>query len=126
MRESESLTLTEFATDLGSLPTVSVRLMLTKAESEGRGWVMRAAAMKVAPDIPAAGWTLYDYGSVAFVANSLSGAEIADWFSKRKGEIAGLEFEVPELQEHVSAERLPVTPDTVTSRACGIHIRITS
>lgn len=107
MRESESLSLKELVGDLGSLPAVSIRLMLTKSEPEGGGWIMRAAAMKVAPDVPAADWTLYDYGSVAFVADSLPGVEIAKWFSEMKGEVAGLEFEVPELQDHLRAERLP-------------------
>jgi hypothetical protein len=41
-----------------------------KGEQKSSDWVMRAAAMKVATDIPEAGWTLYDYGTVAFVANS--------------------------------------------------------
>ena len=107
MRESESLSLTELLDDLGHLPAVSIRLMLARAESEGVGRVLRAAAMKVAPDVSAADWTLYDYGPVAFIANSLPGAEIAKWFGERKGAFAGLEFEVPELQDHLRAERLP-------------------
>lgn len=81
--------------------------MLSRAESEGGGRVLRAAVMKVAPDVSAADWTLYDCGPVTFIAKSLPGAEIAKWFSERKGEIAGLEFEVPELQDHLRAERLP-------------------
>lgn len=105
MRESESLSLTEFAEDLRSLPAVSARLMLAKAE--GGGWVMRAAAMKAAPDAPASDWTLYDYGTVAFVAVSVSGSEIAKWFIERRGEAAGLRFEVPEILEQLRAERLP-------------------
>lgn len=107
MRESESLSPTDLIGDLGSLPAVSLRLMLTKVELDGRDWVLRAAAMKVAPGVPAVDWTLYDYGPVAFLANCLPGTEIAKWFSERKGKIAGLEFEVPELQDYVRAERLP-------------------
>lgn len=106
MKESESFSLTEFIDYVGSLPTVSTRLLLTRAGSE-EGWIMRAAAFKVAPDVPAVGWTLYDYGPVAFIAQSLAGAEISMWFFERKGEVAGLYFEVPELQEQVRAERFP-------------------
>ena len=107
MRGSESLSLKEFAEDLGSLPAVSARLMLAKAESGDGVWVMRAAAMKVAPDAPEAGWTLYDYGPVAFAVASASGAEVARWFVERRGEATGLRFEVPEVQEQLRAERLP-------------------
>jgi hypothetical protein len=107
MRQSQSLSLTEFANYIGSLAEVSTRLLLTKAESGGGSWVVRAAALKVVPDMPAVDWTLYDYGPIAFVADSVSGAEIAKWFVERKGEIAGLHFEVPEPQEQVRAERLP-------------------
>ena len=107
MRESESLSLTEFADHLRSLSMVSVRLVLAKAEAERTGWVMQAAAMKVAPDVPPTGWTLYHYGPIAFVADSMAGAVIAEWFVGHKGEISGLQFDVPEFQERVRAERLP-------------------
>jgi len=99
--------LAEFADYLRSLPEVSVRLVLIKAEKEGAGWVMQAAAMKVAPDVTPAGWTLYDYGPTAFIAESVAGATIAEWFVERKGDLSGLQFEVPEFQEHVDAQRLP-------------------
>lgn len=107
MRESQSLSLTEFTNHLAKLPTVSVRLALTREEQQVNDLVLRAAALKVAPDTPAAAWTLYDYGHIAFVADSVTGSEIARWFIERKGEIAGLQFEVPEPQDHVHAERLP-------------------
>jgi hypothetical protein len=107
MRDSESLSLTEFTDYLGSLPVVSTRIMLTEAEPEGGAWVMRAAVMNVSPDIPEACWTLYNYGPFAFVAASPSGAEVAKWYVERQGESAGLRFEVPEIQEQVGAERFP-------------------
>jgi hypothetical protein len=81
--------------------------MLGKAESEDMGWIMQAAEMTVAPDISANDWTLYNYGQVAFAADTQSGAEIARWFMERRGEIVGFQFEAPELQEQVRAERLP-------------------
>lgn len=107
MRESDSYSLTEFADYLGSLPAVSARLFLTTAESEDRGWRLQAAVITVAPDVPACSWALHDYGHVAFAADSPSGAEVARWFVERQGEITGLRFEVPALQEQVRAERLP-------------------
>lgn len=117
MRESESLSLTELLGDLGSLPAVSIRLMLSRAESEAGGRVLRAAVMKVAPDVSAADWTLYDYGPVTFIAKSLPGAEIAQWFGERKGEIARLEFGAPELQDYLRAERLQPCPIPLLRRS---------
>lgn len=107
MRLDESLSLKEFVAILKGLPEMTLRMALTKAESEDSPWLMQSLVLKVAPDAPIAVWKLYNYGRIIFVANRIPCSEIAQWLEDGRGQIAGLNFEVPEFQEQVRAERFP-------------------
>lgn len=107
MRENESIDLPELTNLLESLPEVSLRMMMTQTEPGGSDWFLQAAALTVSPNTSTPEWTLYNYGSVSFIADAVPGAEIAKWLRERRGQSTGFKFEVPELQEPLRAERLP-------------------
>lgn len=105
MRVDEKLSLQEFGDVLLRLAEVSVRAALTRTDSGG--WLMQSMVLTVAPDTPSVDWAVYDYGHIAFVAEQVLGSQIKHWLTNQGGEIAGFDFEIPELNEQIRSERLP-------------------
>lgn len=96
--ESGQKSLAEIVSELQMYDRMACRLVLHHTED---GWQLRYMVIDVITDQATADWSVYDYGRLVFLSDTLDGARLSDWLSKSRGEVAGFSFHLPELRSHV-------------------------
>ncbi len=101
MQEDGDTTITELSAKLAKIETVSYRMVLQKKDEQ---WALSILIIdvffaRIQEDIP---HYSYNYGEVAFVAGTISGAEVSKWFLQESGNVDGYAFPLPVTQRNTS------------------------
>lgn len=104
MEDYGKTTFEDLKTRLRTLSQVFVRLAV-RGDGSGQR-LLHAMVVDALPELPVQALG-YDYGSVAFVGEKISGTVLAEWLSLGRGEVAGYSFSVPTLSPDVSWHRVP-------------------
>ena len=101
--ERDHIDLSQLSSDLRDCQAAACRVCLVKRN--GTWSITNILADLNRPDWASPNWTKHEYADVAFAQDMISVEEFATWLTSRKGELRGLDFEMPQPQPRVERER---------------------
>lgn len=98
----DNISMPELFAQLTTHDRVTYCLMLRRAESN---WILQA--MMTDTHAKRKAQFVYDYGHVAFLGGTKTGAQVASWLRNLKGRVSNFKFTIPKLQDNIFSDRWP-------------------